>query len=57
MINTKTKNNMKKINKLLNFCILYKKTLQDKVSDENEYESPFDIFTKNLDESKNESFS
>ena len=35
---------------------LYRKSLQDKVIDKNEYESLCNIFTKYVDENKNESF-
>ena len=34
----------------------YRKSLQDNVIDKNEYESLCNIFTKYLDETKNESF-
>ena len=35
---------------------LYRKSLQDNVIDKTEYKSPCDIFTKYIDENKNESF-
>ena len=35
---------------------IYRKSLQDKVKDKNEYESPCNIFTKFVDENKNEYF-
>ena len=38
------------------FDKLYKKSLQDNEIDKNEYESLCNIFTKYLDETKNESF-
>ena len=38
------------------FDNLYRKSLQDNVIDESEYESLCNIFTKFLDETKNESF-
>ena len=38
------------------FDILYRKSLQDNVSQKNEYESLCNTFTKNLNEIKNESF-
>ena len=38
------------------FDKLYRKSLQDNVLDGNEYESLCNIFTKNVDETKNESF-
>ena len=38
------------------FDKLYRKSLQDNVIDKNEYESLCNIFTKNVDENKNESF-
>ena len=38
------------------FDKLYRKTLQDNVIDENEYESLCNSFTKYVDETKNESF-
>ena len=38
------------------FDNLYKKSVQDNVSDKYEYESLFNIFTKPLDKLKNESF-
>ena len=38
------------------FDKLYRKSLQDKVIDKNEYESLCNIFTKYVDENKNESF-
>ena len=37
------------------FNKLYKKSLEDKVNDKNEYESLCTIFKKDLDETKNES--
>ena len=39
------------------FDKLYRKSLQDNVIDKNEYESLCNIFTKYVDENKNESFS
>ena len=39
------------------FDKLYKKSLQDIIFDKNEYESLCNIFPKNLEETKNESFS
>ena len=38
------------------FDKLYRKSLQDKIIDKTEYESLCNIFTKNVDENKNESF-
>ena len=38
------------------FDILYRKSLQDNIIDKNEYESLCNIFTKYVDENKNESF-
>ena len=38
------------------FDTLYRKSLQDNVIDKNEYESLCNIFTKYIDENKNESF-
>ena len=38
------------------FDKLYRKSLQDNVGDKNEYESLCNIFTTNVDETKNESF-
>ena len=38
------------------FDKLYKKSLQDNIIDKNEYESLCNIFTKYIDETKNESF-
>ena len=38
------------------FDRLYRKSLQDNLIDKNEYESLCNIFTKNIDENKNESF-
>ena len=38
------------------FDKLYRKSLQDNIIDKNEYESLCNIFTKNVDENKNESF-
>ena len=38
------------------FDKLYRKSLQDNVIDKTEYESPCNIFTKYVDENKNESF-
>ena len=38
------------------FDRLYRKSLQDNMIDKNEYESLCNIFTKNVDENKNESF-
>ena len=38
------------------FDKLYRKSLQDNVIDKNEYDSLCNIFTKNVDENKNESF-
>ena len=38
------------------FDKLYRKSLQDNIIDKNEYESLCIIFTKNVDENKNESF-
>ena len=47
---------MKKINKRLYlFDKLYRESLQDNIIDKNEYESLCSIFTKNVDEAKNES--
>ena len=40
-----------------NFDILYRNSVQDNVIDKNEYESLCNIFTKFVDETKNESFS
>ena len=48
---------MKKINKLLNLSINYtEKSLEDNVIDKSEFESLCNIFTKYLDETKNECF-
>ena len=48
---------MKKINKQLNLLINYrKKSLQDNVIDKSEFESLCNIFTKYVDETKNEFF-
>ena len=47
---------MKEIKILLNHLTLYRKSLQDNVIDKNEYESLCNIFTKYVDENKNESF-
>ena len=47
----KDRNNKKSFDKL------YRKSLQDNVMDKNEYESLCNIFTKYVDENKNESFS
>ena len=44
---------MKKINK--SFANLYRKTVQDKVIDESEFESLRNVFTKYVEETKNES--
>ena len=38
------------------FDKLYRKSLQDNVIDKTEYESLCNIFTKNVDENRNESF-
>ena len=43
-------------NTIKSFDKLYKKSLQDNVIDKNEYESLCNIFTKYVDETKNESF-
>ena len=42
--------------KIKSFDKLYRKSLQDNVIDKNEYESLCNIFTKNVDENKSESF-
>ena len=44
-------------NTIKSFDKLYRKSLQDNVIDKNEYESLCNIFTKYIDENKNESFS
>ena len=51
-----TKKYTKKINKQLSFDEIYRKSLQDNVIDKNEYENLCNIFTKYVDETKNESF-
>ena len=38
------------------FDKLYRKSLQDKIIDKNEYESSCNVFTQYVDETKNESF-
>ena len=43
-------------NTIKSFDKLYRKSLQDNVIDKNEYESLCNIFTKYVDENKNESF-
>ena len=43
-------------NTIKSFDQLYRKSLQDNVIDKNEYESLCNIFTKYVDENKNESF-
>ena len=43
-------------NTIKSFDRLYRKSLQDNVIDKNEYESLCNIFTKYVDENKNESF-
>ena len=43
-------------NTIKSFDKLYRKSSQDNVIDKNEYESLCNIFTKNVDENKNESF-
>ena len=43
-------------NTIKSFDKLYRKSLQDKIIDKNEYESLCNIFTKNIDENINESF-
>ena len=43
-------------NTIKSFDKLYRKSLQDNVIDKNEYDSLFNIFTKYIDENKNESF-
>ena len=43
-------------NTIKSFDKLYRKSLQDNVIDKSEYESLCNIFTKNVDENKNESF-
>ena len=43
-------------NTIKSFDKLYRKSLKDKVIDKNEYESLCNIFTKYVDENKNESF-
>ena len=43
-------------NTIKSFDKLYRKSLQDSVIDKNEYESLSNIFTKYVDENKNESF-
>ena len=43
-------------NSIKSFDKLYRKSLQDNVIDKNEYESLCNIFTKYVDENKNESF-
>ena len=43
-------------NKLLNLSKLYRKSLQDNVIDKTENESLCNIFTKFVDETRNESF-
>ena len=49
---------MRKINKQRNFSINYtKKSIQENVIDKSEYGSLCKIFTKSVDETKNESFS
>ena len=49
---------MKEISKQLNFFDkLYRKSLQDNIIDKTEYDSLCNIFTKYVDENKNESFS
>ena len=40
-----------------NFDNLYRKSIQDKIINKNEYESLCNVFTKYLDETKNECFS
>ena len=60
-ININKYNNYKKQyerdqNTIKSFDKLYRKSLQDNVIDKNEYESLCNIFTKYIDENKNESF-
>ena len=43
-------------NTIKSFDKLYRKSLQDNLIDKNEYESLCNIFTKYIDENKNESF-
>ena len=43
-------------NTIKSFDKLYRKSLQDNIIDKNEYESLCNIFTKYIDENKNESF-
>ena len=43
-------------NTIKSFDKLYRKSLQDNVIDKTEYESPCNIFTKYVDQNKNESF-
>ena len=53
----KTKNNIKKYQQTINsFHNLYRKSLQDNVIDENEYESQCNLFIGYLDATKNETF-
>ena len=53
----KTKKYMKEIKILMNFSIKYaEKSLQDNIIDKSEYESLCNIYTKYVDENKNESF-
>ena len=47
----------KDYNTIKSFDKLYRKSLQDNVIDKTEYESLCNIFTKYIDENKNESFS
>ena len=48
---------MKKINKTIKpFDKIYRKSLQDNVTDENEYESLSNIVTRYVDELRSESF-
>ena len=49
---------MKETNKPLNLSIdkFYRKSLRDKVIDKTEYDSLCNVFTKYVDENKNESF-
>ena len=47
---------MNEINKLSKLLINYRKSLQDNIIDKTEYDSLCNIFTKYVDENKNESF-
>ena len=52
-----TKKLHEKDQQIIKFCNkLYRKSLQDNVIDKNEYESLCKIFSKYVDETKNESF-